>query len=349
MLTEETTVGNLNCNYVKVRHSKCRAVLAQCFIISCFMPAPACTTAGTAEEREINLSRTGLEVKAPGNARCLDIFYFNDDTLGRLDSYQRIEGTSLTHATGASRVGNKILVVLANASVDKFTWGQINSYRQLKRQASLLRDEQEGEPVMSAVERVTAGKETRKTMTLEPILARITLGSISCDFHQRPYPDAKLTDVKAYLINVSARCPFLSDSAYRPDTYINVGRLVENDMEGFAWPEIVSCRIADSVGTELVKAEKDFYCYPNACEEGLGTPSTRLVIEGRLMGKTYYYPIDVGKEDGDGIHRNTAFRYDVTITRRGSLDPDTPAETGAVQVRMAMEPWKEKNVAVIDF
>lgn len=319
------------------------------------LPASACTSVVTTMERAEKLSGIGASVRADSKSRCIDIFYFNDDTLQRLDSYQRIEGSSrdgedgLYKVTGSSRTGNKILVALANSSSDKFTWDRINSYRMLKLQMADLRNEVEGSPVMSAETKVIAGKEIECTMTLEPLLARVTLSTICCDFHQRPYAGEKLKDVKAYLTNVSSRCPYLPDSTVTPDSYINSGRYIESDLEDFSSPGMFCAAIADSIGTELESPEKNFYCYPNSGETGLGSPATMLVIEGKLQGTTYYYPIEIGRTDGDGIFRNMEYRYDVTITRRGSLNPWTKVESGTVLIKTAMRPWTEKKALTIDF
>ena len=65
-----------------------------------------------------------------------------------------------------------------------------------------------------------------------------------------------------------------------------------------------------------------------------GSPVTRLVIEGKLRGTTYYYPIDL-----PGLEADVQYRMDVTLTRAGTTDPDTPAAAGSIRLECQVLDW----------
>ena len=51
----------------------------------------------------------------------------------------------------------------------------------------------------------------------------------------------------------------------------------------------------------------------------------------------------------EGILRGHTYRLDVTLTRRGALDPDTPLETGAVLVRMDGGEWTAAEETLLPY
>ena len=77
-----------------------------------------------------------------------------------------------------------------------------------------------------------------------------------------------------------------------------------------------------------------FYCYPNST-----TTKTRLVVETQIGGYTYYYPVTL-----DSVTPNTAYTYNLTITRLGSDSPNEPVADGAVSVTLTVKDWTECEV-----
>ena len=83
---------------------------------------------------------------------------------------------------------------------------------------------------------------------------------------------------------------------------------------------------------------------------GPGTPFTRLVIEGKIQGETFYWPLDINKEDGGyGIGRNERYIYDITITRKGTKDPDSPVRKEDIDINFNVEKWNEKEGCEVIF
>lgn len=265
----------------------------------------------------------------------IDVFAYEDDTIGNLDSYQHLDGAG-ERIEIASRSGKKRFVVVANAKDKLFTYNDIINYDGLASVYSRLADENPENPVMSGESRGFAGRNDTD-MTIKPLMARVRVNSFFVDFIGKPYSNLEFDSPKAYLINVNGMCPVLG-TASSPVEVLNHGRLDETSLNGLSRPEMLVCE--GVTGHPL-------YCYPcDGTAGSLGFCTTRLVIEGKIGGVTYYYPINVG----DGIvERGLSYAYDITITRPGMQDPDTPVDLTMAKVEMHIENWKEYENETIYF
>ena len=299
------------------------------------------------------LEETGTQIilKSEAAASCLDVFFFNNDSLARLDSYQRIEAESPSGVDASSRSGSKILVVLANSSSDKYTWADVNSYDMLRTTMFELSEEDPETPVMSAECTIEETGAEDCSLVLEPLMSIVELGGISCDFSGRAYEGCELENVVVYLSNVNERCAALPSGEGGIEAMVNLGGLNEGDLISFLHPEMLLQTIDVPIGAEEIEAGLEFYCYPNTTEEDVaGSPYTRLVIEGTLDGETCYYPINVNRSDGgNGIERGQRYILNVYITKRGSSDPDTPLEAGSVTITVSVSGWEEMDDITIGF
>lgn len=296
---------------------------------------------------------TTIYIKSIPGGGTLDFFTFNDDRLRRLDSYQRIESFSGGKVNVSSRTGSKIMVAIANLRAGEEEIDRILSYDDLLLLHSELSDEDTSRPVMSGEAVVEAGKGSF-SLKLEPLLAEIRLNSIRCNFKGRPYEDSRLEDVKVYLTNICSRYPVAGPAPEYPESIINQGGYSEQDMASTGNPGAVSGEIPEGIGSGILYPDINLYCYPNsAVEEGPGTPFTRMVIEGTLDGARTYYPININREEGDsgasGVHRNMSYKYDITITRRGVDDPDTPVAVDMIGIPMFIEEWNGKSHRTITY
>jgi len=288
-----------------------------------------------------------LEVKA-GDDACsnsnIDIFFFDWDSTGRLDSYQRNLGGGLV--TTSSRLGTKRLVVLAGAHGDRYMWADINDYSDLRENYFKLSDDDPAAPFMSGVAKVEAGVKETVAITLRPLMAKVTLRSISFDLSGRGQPGVALDSARVYLINVSALCTPVPTAIDLPVSYLNYGGLSAADTVGVG--KLVYADLPDKIGQGKTVTDKTLYCYPNSPKKDeVGTPLTRLVIEGKIGGETCYYPIDVGARNSPGISNGVEYVLDVAISRRGSLDPDTPLSSGMTYSVTALRNWTEKDDTII--
>lgn len=299
-----------------------------------------------------------IRLKSPEKkkVRSLDIFFFNDDGLKRLDSYQRFQGSAEEILDLASRKGEKIIAALANCSADRFTWAGINSYESLKSVLKELKDENPETPAMSGSCRVTATDKGEISLELEALMAEIELNSLCFDFSSMPNGSVKITEVKAYITNVNASSPLLYEDSFSISSIINYGKDVPAEYENFLHPEIIFKNIADEIGSEIIFPKARFYCYQNESERtALGRPGTRLVIEAKINGEKYYYPIEINREGfgftggTPGIKRNKKYVYNIIISRFGTKDPDIPAKSETMNIDLKIQDWRDIKDEIISY
>lgn len=332
------------------------AILAVWFILLSSLPAfYSCNRHGDAfEDTDLKECTVCLKSADVDKISGLDVFFFNDDRLRKLDSWQHLDSAGSGTVECASRQGKKIVVAIANARLTDEECRKIRSYEDLGGLHAELQSENPDSPVMSGEGKVSAGNGRYSEIVMEPLLCEIVLNSISCDFHLRPYAGKMLENVRVYLTNVSGRMPYIGHAPAAPESILNHGHLSDEDIRKFEGKCLIHTEMTD-IGESVVYPETKLYCYENLVrEEGLATPFTRLVIEGELDGKKTYYPLNINRgiwSDGEsnGLARNRSYTYDITLTRRGVNDPDNAIEMQEVQCNFQVKPWKDKERRTITF
>ena len=302
-----------------------------------------------------------LLLRSPLAAGVLDVFCFNDDKLRKLDSYQRITTTEEPDRVEvASGSGGIIMDVIANSPLTPEDCGSVFSYDDILKLHSELVNDNPERPVMTGECRIGPGFGRECRMTLEPILACISVNSICCDFHKRPYKDATLKNVSFYLTNISGRYPFFGPEPEAPAGILNYGGQNQEDIDLFVEPGMIRSGTIPEIGTSVIYPDIRLYCYPNRCpEESLGCPFTRLVIEGELDGEKTWYPINInrgllpaGTSSGygtSGPERNHTYTYDITITRKGVSDPDIAFSLDGISCSFSVTPWETRPGRTIPY
>ena len=275
--------------------------------------------------------KTQIYINASGitNIRGLDLLFFQEAPLFRLDAYQHLDGVSGGRVTGTSSTAARKVVILSNYPGEAYAWTGVRSLGSLSDLPFRLEDENPAAPMLYGESE--AGSMGR--VTVRPMLAKITLRSIACEFSERPYAGERLQEVRAYLTYASRECrPFAPEDP--PSSWLNAGCLDEAETAALSHPEAVLRTLAASLGGRIYPSAA-FYCYPNPSDGSeFGRPVTRLVIEGKLRGTTYYYPIDL-----PGLQADVQYRMDVTLTRAGTTDPDTPAASGSIRLESQVLDW----------
>ena len=261
----------------------------------------------------------------------LDLLFFQGAPAYRLDAWQHFADLDGNRVTGTSSSAAETFVALSNYRSG--SWSDIRTYDSLEEIRFRLEEEDPAAPMLWGTGK--AGQDCR--LTLQPMLSRITLGSIACDFSRRPYAGETLQEVRAYLTYACAECrPFRPEDTAA--AWVNAGRLDEVETASLSHPETVLQTIAPALERRIYP-EADFYCYPNPSRGAeFGSPVTRLVIEGRLRGTVYYYPIDL-----PGLEANVRYRLDITLLRAGTLDPDTPAASGSILLESQVLDWDARD------
>lgn len=345
-------------------------VLVKALLLLIFCPAfisctekyaPATEESGVPDDNGFTPKKI-LLLQSPLSSGTLDIFCFRNDRLRRLDSYQRIGSASGRTVEVASGSGDMTVSLIANSHLSLEDCGRVLSYDDLLSLHSELSADSPSSPVMTGECSVGAGTDRACLMTLEPLLTLIRVNSICCDLHTRPYKESTLKNVSVYLTNVCGRYPLFGQPPESPASVLNYGKLTEEDSSGFAEPSMLCYgKPIPEIGTSAVFPDIRLYCYPNICsEESLGSPFTRLVIEGELDGRKTYYPIDINRTSdydsraaasggGQGVQRNCTYSFDITITRSGVPSPDIPIDPADIRCSIAVTPWKTTADRVIPY
>ena len=283
----------------------------------------------------------------------IDIFAFDIEDAMHLDSYQHIDNLDTHNISLRSQSGMKHIFICANGQRSIYDWAGINSMESMDKIYAELRKERRDALCATAEGTITAGDGKIYKMELRKIASEIVLNSIRCDFTGKSYEGEILTDVCVYLTNVNAECRLTADGHIVPSGLINSGGLDIDDIESLAEPDMLYRKIDSPIGNRRIYVGTNLVCYPNtSTTEGPGTAFTRLVIEGKIGGETFWWPININREKGTnepGIHRNSRYIYDITITRKGTKDPDTVIETECADISMKISPWNEKDERIEPF
>lgn len=274
--------------------------------------------------------------KSSVSCRWIDVFTYDAAEGGRLDSYERVNGMNFqVHSTS----GRKRIAAIANMPDSSFDYSDIISYGNLKNMVTEMRNDNPSCPVMSG-ELVLENPGPGKTHYIEltPVMSRVYIKKFTVDFSSRPYRNEELTDTRAYLLNVNGICRIMADSAVTPTEIINYGRLDSVNVRHLPHPETVFSEKVENA---------EMFCYPCSTASGtFGTCTTRLVIEGKIKGQTYYYPIDIGAA---GVGRGKSYVFDITVTRSGTTSPDIPAQSDMLTVNITDSGWNEYENENIEY
>ena len=317
---------------VSSRIGRCRSAAYRGAL--CHLPAflfLACAPQNLPEEPVHTLRKAQIYIYPAGKTTLqgIDLLFFQDGPLFRLDAYQHLDGITGNRITGTSSTAARKVIILSNYPSGIFSWSGIRTYESLAGLPFRLEDENPASPLLYGISE--AG--VMDQVELRPMLAKITLHSIACDFSGRAYAGERLQDVRAYLTYARRECrPFAPEDP--PSSWLNAGRLDEAGTATLSRPELVLRSLSPSLGGRIYPSA-DFFCYPNPSDgTEFGRPVTRLVIEGKLRGVTCYYPIDLPSLEAD-----VQYVMDVTLTRAGTTDPDLPAVSGSVRLESRVLDW----------
>ena len=278
------------------------------------------------------------------------ILTFRADSLGRLESYQYIKDIKDGKIWVACTDGPKTCYIYGNLMLSKEDIARISTASDLDKFHCNLEDVSSDAPFMTGMVEILDNRESAVVAYMKPMVSEITLNSISCNFSGTPYDGEKIVDPQIYLINVNAQCS-LNESSQQVQRLINVGACSQDDVEQFSDPGIIRRFIGQDIGHQKIYPGLSLYCFHNFCkEEGPGSPFTRLVLEGKIQNETYYWPITINRTDeGEGIRNNTRHIFDLTIRRKGSLNPDEELSIEDCNIIIEWKEWNEKEEQSVIF
>lgn len=328
------------------------SVLALTPALSCSKTDPE-QTQGTDEKDKVTKTFSLTIDTGMGNVliETLDILVFGTDSLQRLEAYQRFEGPLTEKIYLASTAGDKQVFACANSQYESGDWMKVHSVSGLYDFTYELESEKRDHPVMSGQASVSAGIDSCAVISLKRLTSEIMLNSINCDFRGKPYEGEKIMDGRIYLINVNTQGRIFNDSDKNPSKLANVGILNESDIFKFSEPALIMQDLPSEIGEERLFPDIHLCCCPNhGTEEGFGSPYTRLVIEGKVQGETYYWAETINRDgDENGITGSGKYVYNLTIRRKGSRDPDCPASITDTEFTFSEKEWEEQEPYIVSF
>lgn len=280
------------------------------------------------------------------NGKEFDVYVFDDDPLGRLDTWQKlsIENNSFTIAYTS---GNKRLAAVRGTSWEHDAT-MCRSLSEIFTRKVDLRNESPSDPLISGSCRLGDN-----SLLLTPLLCRITIRSIRCNFSGKPYEDESLHSPKVYLTYASSLCEAMRETDFTTRETVNNGRLDHYDMNGFTHPEMLFHSFACDIGNTMLKPGIELYCYPNTnTERSMGSPFTCLVIEGELCGHKRYWPIEINRglfapvQGKAGLERGVNYVFDISLRSSGVPDPDDSLSPADISLSCSTIAWEEKNETV---
>ncbi len=320
-------------------------------IITTLIPLPAlfsCEKANMTNDTDHVETKVMIsQARYPADTETLDIFTFDTKGSCYLDTYQHHEYFEGSSIGLRSQNGEKQIFICANGQRSRYDWAGIRSKESLDDIYLELKDERRKFLCTTGEGYIIAGKGNTNEIRMRRMASEIVLNSIRCDFRGKSYEGREISDVKVYLTNVNCRCSLTADDEVLPSSIMNAGMLDMEDISILKEPDMVFQEMSRNIDYNIAYVDMHFICYPNTSrEDGPGTPFTRLVIEGKIDGETFWWPIDINREEGTiypGIRRNSQYVLDITITRKGSSDPDIPVKTEATEIKMSIRQWKEKE------
>lgn len=271
----------------------------------------------------VNLPQAATKVTgtpADDKVNDVQIFVFDKNGLYETSSHATASTLSLACTTGEKKI-----VALVNAPIES----SITNIAELRARTSDLSDCSADHIVMSGELTEVLTSSTTVTMQVERLAARVAVSQITTDFELEAHQNLSFEIRSIYLINVAGERAYLSDNT--PATWYNKGQYVAATSLEFLRDVVGAGRISNG---ESYDTEHYFYCYPNAT-----ATKTRLVVEAEVGGYTYYYPITL-----NAVEANTAYTYNLTITKLGSNSPDVPVADGTVNFTVTVKDWTVQNV-----
>ena len=301
------------------------AVLAAVAVIGCNKNDVEVQDLQSGEKIQLTVNLPQAATKVTGDptddeVNDVQIFVFDKNGLYEASSRATASTLSLTCTTGEKKI-----VALVNAPIES----SVANIAELRSRTSELSDCSAGHIVMSGELTEVLTSSTTVTMQVERLAARVAVSQITTDFELEAHQNLSFEIRSIYLINVAGERAYLSDNT--PATWYNKGQYVAETSLDFLRDVVAAGRVSNG---ESYDTEHYFYCYPNAT-----ATKTRLVIEAEVGGYTYYYPITLNAVDA-----NTAYTYNLTITKLGSNSPDVPVADGTVNFTVTVKDWTVQNV-----
>ena len=334
----------LTVNFLSARIGPCKSAAQIFSILLSIIPAffSSCILEPPPGELRIRKQIYILNAEKP-TAGHADLFFFDNEGERMLDSHIRCDIGEDGLLEGASRTGAKTAIVIVNPHHNDYPWKDVRTIDAINRLTFSLLDDNPDSPAAVGKADLIPGTGGCIRINTTPFLCTVNIHSICCDFHGKEYGTEQLENVRFYLTNVSGSCTLSGESS--GTSWYNLGGLDEVFIKAIKRPWMLMKEFPQPIGASTVFPDISLFCYPNpASEDSFGSPVTRLVIEGSIGGTVYYYPVSLG-----AISCGERRKLDITITSKGTSDPDTPATSDMITLAFRPLGWEQGQGGAIDF
>ena len=323
----------------------------------------ACAAALSSCDRQDNVSTSAIEQDTEtvtlsvsvGNPSTKSTVAWADEAISKLGVYI-FDADGSYAASGYDDTGKSTVDIECQTGSGKTIFALVNyklgsnaSSLTISDMMALTSDLSENDTsafVMSGMEEdVEITTSSAITIDVYRVAAKVSIDKIVNAIADEAYIDSTFTLKGIYLINAPVGGYPLCDlevTSYTPSLWKNQGGYVyDSTYDTYLYDEVKK-NIASKASYETTH---EFYCYPNFTEddsqdEEWCARKTRLVVEVSLGGDIYYYPISL-----DEVIRNKHYHFtSLTITLRGSTDPDYPIETENFSYSVEIEDWDEEEM-----
>lgn len=266
----------------------------------------------------------------------LQIFIFRED--GSLDGYEYGTGNNLKVLCTAGS-GRQVYAVVNGENLSS-----VSTRSQLLASVSKLsHNKLESFEMVGNTDTLTISKDnTTIPVSVSRIAARVEVSTISNKMRSAAYQADSIEIVAMYLTNVAPTASFDFTATPKESDYFNKMKFVSSAVDSLVSETFSKTKIA--YGDSLAAAHF-LYAYPNPSDDTTsgGTWSrrcTRLVIEAKVGGVKYYYPINL-----PALEHNKSYKIsNLTITKPGSDNPDEPVSTYECTFNLTVDGWTSVDV-----
>lgn len=251
-----------------------------------------------------------------------------------LDSYQQIPALSGEPVYGLSTRGVRRLVALSGRACEGM---EIYTYGDLCKSRFSLELESPEAPLLVGEVLLDDAPSRHVTLEMTPMLSHIRLRSVSADFSACPYAGSLFFNTSLFLGFAVSEClPLGSAGGPRPISWMNTGFPDSAAIRQLPFPGMLLQEGLGGVGPERLLTDRDFYCYPG--------PDTRLVLAGTVGKDTCFYAVPLPE-----LRPGCTCELHLTLLRKGTPRPDTPARSGSVRAETVTLPWKREDPVTVEY
>ena len=268
-----------------------------------------------------NIATKATDISGEATVNSLQVFVFRSGA-DELDAYGTV--ASASELTISCTTGEKDIYALVNAPDLK----AIATKTDLLATVSELSNNRTDNFEMIGTATATVPEALGITVNVDRLASRVVIKKITRNFTSDALKAVDFSIDAIYLVNAAGDLNYGKDG--EPTKWYNEG---SNKSEQATL--LVDTPSAAVINGESHSTAHYFYAYPNLNSGDDAVADTRLVVEATLDGRKYYYPVTMPKMESNKSYEIN----ELTITRPGSDDPDTPIEITDQDFKIQVNDW----------